>query len=121
MLIFYLLASIYIVETPVDILLQNLLYVCISNLLGMIICYFIEFTARRDFILVHLYQEEREKVAAVNQELEKRVKALEREALKRKKGGEAELQIDDAGPLVRDIVSPQSIVSSISGGALLQG
>jgi len=72
--IFYLLASIYIVETPVNILLHNLMYVFIANFLGMIICYHIEYTARRDFILVHLYQEEREKVSAVNQELEKRVK-----------------------------------------------
>jgi signal transduction histidine kinase/CheY-like chemotaxis protein len=39
----------------------------------MIICYHIEYTARRDFILVHLYHEEREKVAAINEELEKRV------------------------------------------------
>ena len=70
---FYLWASIYVVETPVNILLHNLLYICIANFLGMIICYFIEYTARRDFILVHLYQEEREKVAAVNQALEKRV------------------------------------------------
>ena len=74
LLIFYLSASIYIVDTPVDILLHNLLYICIANFLGMIICYHIEYTARRDFILVHLYQEEREKVAAINQELEKRVK-----------------------------------------------
>ena len=73
LLAFYLLTSIYIVDTPADILLHNLLYVCIANFLGMIICYFIEYTARRDFILVHLYQEEREKVAAINQELEKRV------------------------------------------------
>ena len=74
LLLFYLWASIYIVETPVDILLYNFLYVCIANFLGMIICYHIEYTARRDYILVHLYQEEREKVAVVNQELEKRVK-----------------------------------------------
>ncbi len=73
LLIFYLLASIYIVETPLNILLHNLMYVFIANFLGMIICYHIEYTARRDFILVHLYQEEREKVAAVNRELEKRV------------------------------------------------
>ena len=73
LLIFYLWASIYIVETPVDILAYNLLYVCIANFLGMIICYHIEYTARRDFILVHLYQEERAKVAAVNRDLEKRV------------------------------------------------
>jgi signal transduction histidine kinase/ActR/RegA family two-component response regulator len=74
LLIFYLLASIYIIETPVNILLHNLMYVCIANFLGMMTCYFIEYSARRDFILVHLYQEEREKVSAVNQELEKRVK-----------------------------------------------
>jgi len=74
LLAFYLSASIYIVDTPVNILLHNLLYICIANFLGMIICYHIEYTARRDFILVHLYQEEREKVAAINQELEKRVK-----------------------------------------------
>ncbi|MCP4627564.1 MAG: response regulator [bacterium] len=71
--ILYIWASIYVVETPVDILLHNLMYICIANFLGMIICYYIEYTARRDFILVHLYQEEREKVAAANQELEKRV------------------------------------------------
>ncbi len=74
LLIFFILASIYIVDTPVDILLHNVLYVCIANFLGMIICYHIEYTARRDFILVHLYQEEREKVAAINRGLEKRVK-----------------------------------------------
>jgi len=74
LLIFYILTSIYIVDTPVDILLHNILYVCIANFLGMIICYHIEYTARRDFILVHLYQEEREKVAAINRGLEKRVK-----------------------------------------------
>jgi len=74
MMIFYLWASIYIIETPADILLHNSFYICVANFLGMIICYHIEYTARRDFILVHLYQEEREKVAAVNQELEKRVK-----------------------------------------------
>jgi signal transduction histidine kinase/ActR/RegA family two-component response regulator len=73
LLIFYLWASIYIVDTPLDLLLHNVLYICIANFLGMIICYYIEYTARRDFILVHLYQEEREKVAVVNQELEKRV------------------------------------------------
>jgi signal transduction histidine kinase/ActR/RegA family two-component response regulator len=73
LLIFYLLASIYIVETPGDILLHDLLYICVANFLGMIICYHIEYTARRDFILVHLYQEERAKVAAVNRNLEKRV------------------------------------------------
>ena len=74
LMILYLLASIFIVDTPPKILLHNIMYVFIANSLGMIICYYIEYTARRDFILVHLYQEEREKVASVNQELEKRVK-----------------------------------------------
>ena len=69
----YLAASVYIVDTPPKVLLHNAMYVFIANFLGMMICYFIEYTARRDFILVHLYQEEREKVAAVNLKLEKRV------------------------------------------------
>lgn len=72
---FYLLASIYIVDTPGAILLHNTTYIFIANFLGMIICYFIEYSSRRNFILVHLYKEEREKVEAVNRELEKRVKA----------------------------------------------
>lgn len=74
LLALYLLVSIYIVETPVPILLHNITYIFIANFLGMIICYFIEYTSRRNFILVYLYKEEREKVAAVNLELEKRVK-----------------------------------------------
>jgi signal transduction histidine kinase/ActR/RegA family two-component response regulator len=73
--VLYLLASIYIVDTPFPILLHNITYIFIANFLGMIICYFIEYTSRRNFILVHLYKEEREKVDAVNRELEKRVKA----------------------------------------------
>lgn len=73
--VFYLLASIYIVDTPISILLHNITYIFIANFLGMIICYFIEYTSRRNFILVHLYKEEREKVDAVNRELEKRVQA----------------------------------------------
>jgi signal transduction histidine kinase/ActR/RegA family two-component response regulator len=71
--IFYLLASIFIIDTPDNILLHNIMYIGIANFLRMIICYFIEYSARRDFILVHLYQEEREKVAAINEDLEKRV------------------------------------------------
>jgi signal transduction histidine kinase/ActR/RegA family two-component response regulator len=71
----YLLISTLIVETPINILLHSSSYIFTANFLGMIICYSIEHTARRDFILVHLYREEREKVAAVNRELEERVKA----------------------------------------------
>ena len=74
LLIAYLLASMVVLDTPVNILLHNIMYICIANFLGMIICYFIEYTARRDYILVHLYKAEKEKVAAVNMELEKRVK-----------------------------------------------
>ncbi|MBC2711002.1 MAG: response regulator [Desulfosarcina sp.] len=74
LLIVYFFTSIYFVDTPLKILLHNVMYIFIANFLGMIICYFIEYTARRDFFLVHLYKEEREKATAVNLELEKRVK-----------------------------------------------
>ncbi len=70
----YLLTSIYFVDTPLDILLHHSLYLGITNFLGMMICYFMEYSARRDFYLVNLFQEEREKVKIANLELEKRVK-----------------------------------------------
>ena len=70
---FYFLASIYIVDTPSNLLVHNMMYIFIANFLGMIICYSIEYTARKDFILLYLYKEEKEKVAAANLELEKRV------------------------------------------------
>jgi signal transduction histidine kinase len=73
LLAFYLPVSIY-ANTPPKVLLHNSLYLCIANFLGMMICYFLEFSARRDFLLVNLYQKEREKVTAANFELEKRVK-----------------------------------------------
>ena len=74
LLTLYLLISIYIVDTPLDILLHHSLYLGITNFLGMMICYFMEYSARRDYYLVNLYQEEREKVNVANLELEKRVR-----------------------------------------------
>jgi PAS domain S-box-containing protein len=69
----YLLASIYIIGTPFNILFHDTLYLSCANLIGMMICYFMEYSARRDFYLVNLYQEEREKVNVANLELERRV------------------------------------------------
>ncbi len=74
LLISYLLASIYVIGTPFNILFHDTLYLSCANLLGMMICYFMEYSARRDFYLVNLYQEEREKVNVANQELERRVR-----------------------------------------------
>jgi len=70
----YLLASMYLIDTPFSILFHDTLYLSVANLLGMMICYFMEYSARRDFYLVNLYQEEREKVKVANLELERRVK-----------------------------------------------
>jgi signal transduction histidine kinase len=69
----YLGVSVYVVDTPFDLLAHNSMYLGIANFLGMMICYFMEYSARRDFLLVHLYQKEREKVKAANLELERRV------------------------------------------------
>lgn len=70
----YLIASFFIIGTPFNILFHDILYLSCANLLGMMICYFMEYSARRDFYLVNLYQEEREKVNVANLELERRVK-----------------------------------------------
>jgi PAS domain S-box-containing protein len=73
LLVSYLLTSVYVIGTPFEVLFHDILYLSCANLLGMIICYFMEYSARRDFFLVNLYQEEREKVEIANQELERRV------------------------------------------------
>jgi len=44
-----------------------------GNILGMLACYSIELSARRDFFQAQLLQREREKVDASNRELEKQV------------------------------------------------
>ncbi len=71
--IIYALVSIWI-DTPRAILINNIAYVTGINILGMVICYSMEISARRDFFLRNLLETEKKNVEAANAELEKRVR-----------------------------------------------
>lgn len=69
----YEIAAIGLSETPFPILVNNNFFFLGGNILGMLACYSIELSARRDFCQARLLQREREKVDASNRELEKQV------------------------------------------------
>lgn len=73
LIISYTVVSLFIIDTPFEIFFHNFTYLNIANFLGMIICYYMERSARWDYLLTHLYNEEREKVERANLDLEKRV------------------------------------------------
>jgi PAS domain S-box-containing protein len=69
----YEIAAIWLSETPFPILVNNNFFFLGGNIIGMLACYSIELSARRDFFQARLLQREREKVDASNRELEKQV------------------------------------------------
>ncbi|MBN2467303.1 MAG: hypothetical protein JXD19_04055 [Deltaproteobacteria bacterium] len=81
---FYEVAAIWIIETPVDILISNNFFFISANIIGMIACYFMEYHARRNFYLMYLLEKERDKVRLGSKKLGKKVKEL-REAIEKVK------------------------------------
>ena len=69
------------INTPFDILCVNFSYIFIVNLLGMIICYAIETSARREFFLREMLQVEKANVINTNVQLEKQVDNRTKELL----------------------------------------
>ncbi|UCF91839.1 MAG: response regulator [Desulfobacterales bacterium] len=69
----YEIAALWIIPTPIPILLNNNFFFISANIIGMSACYSIEYFARKDFFLARLLENEQEKVTAANRELEKRV------------------------------------------------
>ena len=80
-------------QTPVPVLINNNFFFVGSNLAGMIAGYAIEFYARRAYYLNLLLTDEKEKVSAVNLDLEKRVQ--ERTAQLKKINDELSIEIHD--------------------------
>lgn len=70
---FYEAASIWLTNTPMEILLNNNFFILSANVIGMFACYSAEYHSRRDFYLVKLLTVEQDKVRAANLELERRV------------------------------------------------
>ena len=69
----YEIAAIFIVHTPLTILINNNFFFLTGNVLGMFACYSIELYSRKDFIQVRELDIERQKVNTANVELENRV------------------------------------------------
>ena len=71
---FYEIVAIWISQTPLPILLNNNFFFITANVIGMGVCYSIEYYTRRDFFLAYLLENEQEKIKAANRKLERRVK-----------------------------------------------
>ena len=82
LVVLYEIVAIVLTQTPTMILVSNNFFFVSANVVGMLACYAIEYNARRDFFLVYLLAEEKEKVNTINRELEQRVEARTRELMR---------------------------------------
>jgi signal transduction histidine kinase/ActR/RegA family two-component response regulator len=82
LVVLYEIVAIVLIQTPTMILVSNNFFFVSANVVGMLACYAIEYNARRDFFLVYLLAEEKEKVNTINRELEQRVEARTRELMR---------------------------------------
>lgn len=69
----YEISSIWLTHTPVEVLGNNSTFFISANVVGMVVCYVMEYSARKDFYMRLLLESEKEKVKAANESLEKRV------------------------------------------------
>ncbi len=73
LLTIYIAVSLLATPIPHNLLFHNGLFLFITNLLGMLIAYFLEFSARRDFFLDYMLNAEKGKVKQLNARLEETV------------------------------------------------
>ncbi len=69
----YEISAIWISQTPFEILVNNNYFFMSANIIGMLISYFLELSARKEFYMRILLEQEKENVKTANDALEKRV------------------------------------------------
>lgn len=74
--LFYDIAAVWIMETPLKILINNNFYFIGANLVGMIACYLMEYSARQNYWLMHRLEKEKGNVHLINQDLQEKNLAL---------------------------------------------
>ena len=89
----YLVAAIWISDTPLEILINNNFFFISANVIGMFISYFMEQSIRRDFYMRILLQKEQKKVQSANNALEKRVQERTRQIALANKDLKKEIEI----------------------------
>ena len=75
----YEISALWLADTPIEVFINSNYFFISANVIGMFISYFMENSARRDFYMRKLLQNEREKVQAANNTLEKRVEQRTRQ------------------------------------------
>ena len=71
--VLYEIAATWVNPTPLSVFVSNNFFFISANIIGMLACYSIEFSARRDFFMKQQLEVERENISKINQELEDRV------------------------------------------------
>ena len=69
----YEIVAVFFADTPTASLINNNFFFVSANIIGMLICYFLDRTNRRDFFMRKLLEIERNKVKAANDVLEQKV------------------------------------------------
>ena len=81
----YEVAAIWLIKTPIHILINNNFFFLTGNVFGMIACYSIELYSRKEFLQARLLEAEKKKVHKANLELESKVEQRTGQLLKANK------------------------------------
>lgn len=63
----------FLTDTPVIEMISNNFFLISANVAGMLVCYAIGYSARRNYFLLHLLDQEQRKLQEANEQLERRV------------------------------------------------
>lgn len=72
----YNILALLIIDTPLAILINNNFFFVGANLIGMITCYFMEYSARNNYWLMQRLEEEKSKVHRINDDLQNKNREL---------------------------------------------
>lgn len=73
----YEMAAIFLIDTPIPILINNNFFFISANSIGMIAGYLLEYTGRRNYYLLRLLEEEKHTIEVTNQALEGKIQELD--------------------------------------------